>query len=57
MSQRYPHITQKERHQIHAYHKAPFSIPAVAPSLNRHQSTIRRELNAKEGWKLPPLQT
>ena len=51
MSQRYTHLTQEERYQIYAFKKAKYSLSAIAQSLNRHESTIRRELKRNTGLR------
>ena len=51
MTKSYTHITQDERYQIHAYKKAGFSPTTIALDLNRHVSTINRELNRNTGLK------
>ena len=51
MTKSYTHLTQDERYQIHAYMKAGFSPAAIALDLNRHVSTINRELNRNTGLK------
>jgi IS30 family transposase len=51
MTKHYTHLTQEERYQIHAYKKAAFSPEAIAAELNRHVSTINRELTRNTGLK------
>ena len=51
MTKYYTHLTQEERYQIHAYKKAGFSPAAIALDLNRHMSTINRELARNTGLK------
>ena len=51
MTKSYTHLTQDERYQIHAYKKAGFSPTAIALGLNRHVSTVNRELNRNTGLK------
>lgn len=51
MTKSYTHLTQDERYQIHAYKKAGFSPSAIALDLNRHVSTINRELSRNTGLR------
>jgi len=51
MIKQYKHLTLEERYQIAAYLKAGFSIQAIADHLNRHVSTIRRELKNNTGLR------
>ena len=51
MTKYYTHLNQEERYQIHAYQKAGFSPAAIALDLNRHVSTINRELARNTGLK------
>lgn len=51
MTKHYTHLTQEERYQIQAYKKAGFSPAAIAFDLNRHVSTINRELARNTGLK------
>ena len=51
MTKHYTHLTQEERYQIHAYKKAGFSPAAIALELNRHVSTIHRELARNTGLR------
>lgn len=51
MTKSYTHLTQDERYQIHAYKKAGFSPNAIALDLNRHVSTINRELSRNTGLR------
>ena len=51
MTKRYIHLTQDERYQIHAFKKAGFSPAAIALELNRHVSTINREVARNTGFK------
>ena len=49
----YSQITLTERHQIQALKKLGFNAPLIATELNRHPTTIRRELKSKvdnRGW-------
>ena len=41
---RYRHLIQEERYQISALHDAGLTVGAIAAQLNRHASTISREL-------------
>lgn len=41
----YTHITTYERYQIFILQKAGLKPPAIAKQLNRHRSTINRELD------------
>ena len=51
MTKHYTHLTQEERYQIQAYRKAGFSSAAIACDLNRHVSTINRELARNTGLR------
>ena len=51
MTKHYTHLTQEERYQIQAYRKAGFSPAAIACDLNRHVSTINRELARNTGLR------
>lgn len=51
MSQRYTHLTIEERYQIKAYLKAGFSSIFIATELDRHVSTINRELRRNKGLR------
>jgi len=51
MTKHYTHLTQEERYQIWSDKKAGFSPIAIARDLNRHVSTIRRELSRNTGLK------
>jgi IS30 family transposase len=49
MTKFYTQLTQEERYQIHAYMKAGYGNGEIAQMLDRHVSTIRRELNRNTG--------
>ena len=51
MTKHYKHLTLEERYQIAAYLKAGFSKQAIADDLNRHISTINRELKHNTGLR------
>ena len=51
MTKYYTHLTQEERYQIQAYKKAGFSPTVIALDLNRHVSTINRELARNTGLR------
>lgn len=51
MNQHYTHLTQEERYQIYAYKKAGFSHQSIADELERHISTIKRELKRNQGLR------
>ena len=51
MTKHYKHLTLEERYQIAAYLKAGFSKQAIADDLNRHVSTINRELKHNTGLR------
>jgi len=51
MSKYYTHLTQEERYQIYAYKKAGFSNTFIAQELDRHESTIKRELVRNTGLR------
>lgn len=51
MSQQYTHLTIDERYQIKAYKKAGFSNNSIALELDRHVSTIKRELKRNQGLR------
>lgn len=51
MSQRYTHLTLEERYQIKASKKAGFSNKEIAFELDRHVSTINRELKRNQGLR------
>jgi transposase, IS30 family len=51
MKKQYTHLTQEERYHIHAYKKAGFSALFIANELNRHVSTIKRELVRNQGLR------
>ena len=44
-------LTQDERYQIYAFHKAGFSQTEIADELGRHKSTICRELKRNKGLR------
>ncbi|MEO5607415.1 MAG: helix-turn-helix domain-containing protein [Polaromonas sp.] len=41
----YTHLSREERYQIHALRRRRVSIAAIAADLDRHRSTIARELD------------
>ncbi|MSQ65976.1 MAG: IS30 family transposase [Limnohabitans sp.] len=45
----YKHLSQAERYQIHALLKAGHDQSEIAKQLDRHKSTISRELNRNAG--------
>ena len=45
----YKHLSQTERYQIYALKKLGHSISEVAHALDRHKSTISRELSRNAG--------
>jgi len=47
----YTQLTQEERYQIYAYKKAGYSNVMVAQALDRHVSTIKRELSRNKGLR------
>lgn len=47
----YNHLTQEERYHIHAYKEAGFSNIFIADELQRHVSTIKRELARNTGLR------
>lgn len=47
----YKQLTQEERYQIHAYLKAGFNQTEIAMELNRHKSTISREIQRNRGLR------
>lgn len=47
----YQHITENERYQIYALRKAQHTISDIARLLNRHKSTISRELARNRGLR------
>lgn len=47
----YNQLTENERYQIYALLKVGFSLKAIAAELNRHPSTISRELKRNKGLK------
>jgi IS30 family transposase len=47
----YKQLTQEERYQIHAYLKAGFNQTEIAMELNRHKSTISREIARNTGLR------
>lgn len=51
MRKHYTHLTQEERYQIYAYKKAGFSNELIAQELDRHVSTINRELSRNTGLR------
>lgn len=51
MPKQYKHLTLEERYQIAAYLKAGFTKPDIADHLNRHISTIKRELKNNTGLR------
>ena len=51
MRKYYTHLTQEERYQIHAYKKAKYSNVEIAQELDRHVSTIKRELSRNTGLR------
>jgi len=51
MTKPYTHVTQEERYQIYAYLKAGYENADIADMLDRHVSTIRREVNRNTGKK------
>ncbi len=51
MPKQYKHLTLEERYQIAAYLKAGFTKPDIADHLNRHVSTIKRELKNNTGLR------
>ena len=51
MRKYYTHLTQEERYQIYAYKKAGFPNPLIAQELDRHVSTIKRELFRNKGLR------
>ena len=51
MTKQYKHLTLEERYQIAAYLKAGFSKQAIADNLDRHISTINRELKHNTGLR------
>lgn len=51
MNKHYKHLTLEERYQIAAYLKAGFSKVAIASHLNRHVSTIKREIKNNTGLR------
>lgn len=51
MTKPYTHLTQEERYHIHAHKKVGFSTLAIAQELNRHVSTIKRELVRNKGLR------
>jgi IS30 family transposase len=48
---RYNQLTEGERYQIYGLLKEGFSQKAIAKNLNRHPSTISRELKRNKGLK------
>lgn len=51
MRKHYTHLTQEERYQIYAYKKAGFSNVLIAQEVDRHVSTINRELSRNTGLR------
>ncbi len=51
MIKHYTQLTQEERYQIYAYKKAGFSNALIAQELDRHESTIKRELSRNKGLR------
>ena len=51
MKKSYTHLTQEERYQIYAYKKAGYGNAEIALMLDRHVSTIKRELRRNTGFK------
>jgi len=51
MTKHYKHLTLEERYQIAAYLKAGFSKQTIADYLNRHVSTIKREVKHNTGLR------
>ena len=51
MRKYYTHLTQEERYQIHAYKKAEYSNVEIAQELDRHVSSIKRELSRNTGLR------
>jgi len=47
----YTQLTEVERYQIQAFLKADYSQKAIADELNRHPSTIGRELSRNTGLR------
>jgi len=47
----YKQLTENERYQIYTLLKVGFSLKAIAAELNRHPSTISRELKRNKGLK------
>lgn len=47
----YNQLTEEERYQVYAYMKAGFTQKAIAQQLNRHASTICREVGRNQGLK------
>ena len=47
----YAQLTEVERYQIRAFLKAGYSKKAIATELNRHASTISRELERNTGLR------
>ena len=47
----YKQLTENERYQIYTLLKVGFSLKAIADELNRHPSTISRELKRNKGLK------
>ncbi len=51
MKKLYTHLTQEERYQIYAYKKVKFTNIFIAKTLERHLSTIKRELARNSGLR------
>lgn len=51
MEKHHTHLTHEQRYQIHAYKKAEFSTALISQALNRHISTIKRELSRNTGLR------
>jgi transposase, IS30 family len=47
----YKQLTENERYQIYTLLKVGFSLKAIAGELDRHPSTISRELKRNKGLK------
>ena len=51
MRKHFTHLTQEERYQIYAYKKVGYGNKYIAEELNRHVSTIKREVSRNSGQK------
>jgi len=51
MRKPYTQLTQEERYQIYAYKKAGYAYGIIAQELERHVSTIKRELSRNSGLR------